>query len=74
MTVAICPVIVLVFILLSNTTESNLFKSDAWILYMWSCFFPWAMATELDAEFASESEDVPISQQPLPNDAVYGPM
>ncbi|MEO0768767.1 MAG: O-antigen ligase family protein, partial [Cyanobacteria bacterium J06649_4] len=79
MTYAICPVIVLVFIMLSNTTESNLFKSDAWILYMWSCFFPWAMATELDAELeadaAHEAENSLINaREPAPNEAVYGPL
>lgn len=45
MTCTICPVIVLVFIMLNNITESNLFKSDVWILYLWTCFFPWAVAS-----------------------------
>ncbi|MBX2865985.1 MAG: O-antigen ligase family protein [Leptolyngbyaceae cyanobacterium MAG.088] len=33
---AICPVIVLVFLTLSNMTESNLFIRDSWILYVWA--------------------------------------
>ncbi len=33
---AICPVIILVFLTLSNMTESNLFIRDSWILYVWT--------------------------------------
>jgi len=68
LTYAICPIIVLVFIVLSNTTESNLFTSDAWILYMWACFFPWALANELD----DETEEDEIDQR-LPDFAVSAP-
>ena len=32
---AIYPVVMLVFLTLSNLTESNLFVGDAWILYVW---------------------------------------
>lgn len=34
-TYAIYPVVMLVFLTLSNMTESNLFVSDSWILYIW---------------------------------------
>lgn len=36
LTIAICPILAIGFIVLSNITESNLFKSDVWILYIWA--------------------------------------
>ncbi|MEO0807517.1 MAG: O-antigen ligase, partial [Cyanobacteria bacterium J06643_4] len=54
MTCAICPVLVLVFIMLNNITESNLFNSDVWILYLWTCFFPWAVARGVASDEAIE--------------------
>ena len=39
-TYAICPVIALLFLMMSNTTESTFFISDSWILYLWISLVP----------------------------------
>ncbi|MEL6160354.1 MAG: O-antigen ligase [Cyanobacteria bacterium J06627_32] len=59
MTYAICPVLALVFIILSNITESNLFKSDVWVLYIWVALSEWTILSE---GFSSES---PLPETPL---------
>lgn len=37
---AICPAIALVFLIISNTTETALFINDSWILYVWISLLP----------------------------------
>ncbi len=37
---AICPVLALVFLMISNTTETALFLNDSWILYVWISLLP----------------------------------
>ncbi|MEL6468756.1 MAG: O-antigen ligase family protein [Cyanobacteria bacterium J06623_4] len=60
MTGAICPVLALVFIVLSNITESNLFKSDVWILYIWVALSEWTILSE------GFSTEPPIPETPVP--------
>lgn len=37
---AICPAIALVFLIISNTTETALFLNDSWMLYVWISLLP----------------------------------
>ncbi|MEM6253482.1 MAG: O-antigen ligase family protein [Cyanobacteria bacterium P01_D01_bin.156] len=37
---AIFPVLVVIFLILSNLTESNLFQLDTWIFYIWASLSP----------------------------------
>ena len=37
---AICPVLALVFLIISNTTETALFLNDSWVLYVWISLLP----------------------------------
>ncbi len=46
---AICPIIALLFLMMSNTTETTFFVSDSWILYVWISLIP-AQPFELNPE------------------------
>lgn len=58
---AIFPVLVLVFLSLSNMTESNLFIRDSWILYVWASLSSvqilstWSEKPESEPEYSLES-------------------
>ena len=52
---SIFPVIFLVFMVLSNLTESNLFQFDTWILYVWASLSPLQVAATY---FESQSESL----------------
>ena len=48
---AICPVLALLFLMMSNTTESTFFISDSWILYLWISLVPLQPDKVLDSFF-----------------------
>lgn len=43
---AILPILVLLLIVINNTTESTLFLADIWVLYVWLSLVPATIATE----------------------------
>lgn len=53
---AICPVIILVFLTLSNMTESNLFVRDSWILYVWAALSSIPILSTWSAEEAERDD------------------
>ena len=53
---ATCPVLIIVFLLLSNMTESTLFNHDVWLLFIWASLSSISIP---QTSLESRSEDIP---------------